>query len=411
MTLPPTLPSVTEVAAPLDLTDPAVVADPYPAFARARAVAPVQWHEGLQLWLAFTHAEANAVLRDRRLGRIWRDKEPAERFGQFNLIHRNAILEVEPPEHTRLRRLVSSAFARGHVKRLRPWVEELAGNLVDGLVERSAGAEPVDVLSGMAEHLPVAVIAELLGVPDVDRPSLRPWSNAIVKMYEYGRTTAVEDAAEQAAAEFVEYLRALAADRRKHLGDDLISHLVSVRDSDGDRLSEDELVTTCILLLNAGHEATVNVSGNGLLALLEHPDQMQRLRDDPGLLPTAIEELMRFDSPLQLFERTATEDVEIGGVTVAAGQKIAALLGAANRDPAVFAEPDTLDVGRTDNPHISFGAGIHFCIGAPLARVELQASFGALLSRTSRLELDRPARRRPEFVIRGLADLPVVLTR
>ncbi|WP_448626006.1 cytochrome P450 [Geodermatophilus sp. URMC 64] len=402
---------MTEVAAPLDLTDPAVVADPYPAFARARAVAPVQWHEGLQLWLAFTHAEANAVLRDRRLGRIWRDKEPAERFGQFNLIHRNAILEVEPPEHTRLRRLVSSAFARGHVKRLRPWVEELAGNLVDGLVERSAGAEPVDVLSGMAEHLPVAVIAELLGVPDVDRPSLRPWSNAIVKMYEYGRTTAVEDAAEQAAAEFVEYLRALAADRRKHLGDDLISHLVSVRDSDGDRLSEDELVTTCILLLNAGHEATVNVSGNGLLALLEHPDQMQRLRDDPGLLPTAIEELMRFDSPLQLFERTATEDVEIGGVTVAAGQKIAALLGAANRDPAVFAEPDTLDVGRTDNPHISFGAGIHFCIGAPLARVELQASFGALLSRTSRLELDRPARRRPEFVIRGLADLPVVLTR
>jgi cytochrome P450 len=401
---------VTEVAAPLDLTDPAVVADPYPSFARARGVAPVQWHEGLRLWLAFSHAEANAVLRDRRLGRIWRDKEPAERFGEFNLIHRNAILEMEPPEHTRLRRLISAAFARGHVERLRPWVQQLADRLVDELVERSEGSEPVDILTGMAEQLPVEVIAELLGVPEADRPLLRPWSNAIVKMYEYGRTAAIEDAAERAAAEFVEYLRGLAAQRRTNLGEDLVSHLVTVRDTEGDRLSEDELVTTCILLLNAGHEATVNVSGNGLLALLQHPDQMQRLRDDPALLPTAIEELMRFDSPLQLFERTATEDVEIGGITVERGQKIAALLGAANHDPAVFADPETLDVGRTDNPHISFGAGIHFCIGAPLARVELQASFGALLGRTSRLELGRPARRRPEFVIRGLAELPVVLT-
>ena len=394
---------------PLELTDPAVVADPYPSFARARAAAPVQWHDGLGLWLAFTHAEANAVLRDRRLGRIWRDKEPGERFESFNLIHRNAILEMEPPDHTRLRRLISTAFARGHVERLRPWVEQLAAELVDGLVERSGGTEPVDVLTGMAEELPVAVIAELLGVPQADRPLLRPWSNAIVKMYEYGRTTAIEDSAERAAAEFVAYLRDLAAERRTAPGEDLLSHLVQVRDTEGDRLTEDELVTTCILLLNAGHEATVNVSGNGLLALLEHPAELQRLRADRALLPTAIEELMRFDSPLQLFERTATEDVEIGGVTVAAGQKIAALLGSANRDPAVFASPDTLDVGRTENPHISFGAGVHFCIGAPLARVELQASFGALLDRTSSLELGRPARRRPEFVIRGLADLPVVL--
>ena len=396
-------------AVPLDLTDPAVVADPYPAFAAARSVAPVQWHEGLQLWLAFTHAEANAVLRDRRLGRIWQDKEPADRFGSFNLIHRNAILEMEPPDHTRLRRLISTAFARGHVERLRPWVQDLAESLVDGLVERSGGSEPVDVLSGMAEQLPVDVIAELLGVPQADRPLLRPWSNAIVKMYEYGRTTEIEDAAERAAAEFVEYLRRLAAERRTAPGEDLLSHLVTVRDGEGDRLTEDELVTTCILLLNAGHEATVNVSGNGLLALLEHPDQLARLRADPSLLPTAIEELMRFDSPLQLFERTATEDLQVGGVTVEGGTKIAALLGSANHDPAVFADPETLDVGRTDNPHISFGAGVHFCIGAPLARVELQASFGALLSRTSSLELGAPAGRRPEFVIRGLRELPVVL--
>jgi hypothetical protein len=398
------------VTTPLDLTDPAVVADPYPAFARARAVAPVQWHQGLGLWLAFTHAESNAVLRDRRLGRIWADKSPAERFGSFNLIHRNAILEMEPPHHTRLRRLISAAFARGHVERLRPWVEDLAGRLVDELLERSGGSDPVDLLPGMAEQLPVAVIAELLGVPDADRPLLRPWSNAIVKMYEYDRTRRREDDAERAAEEFVGYLRGLAAERRRRPGDDLVSHLVQVRDAEGDRLTEDELVTTCILLLNAGHEATVNVTANGTLALLRHPDQLARLRAERSLLPAAVEELMRFDSPLQLFERTATEDVELGGVTVERGQKVAALLGSANHDPSVFEAPGDLDVGRTDNPHVSFGAGIHFCIGAPLARVELQASFGALLDRTSSLELGGEPVRRPEFVIRGLASLPVVLT-
>ena len=401
---------MTVAAAPLDLTDPGVVADPYPSFARAREVAPVQWHEGLGLWLAFTHAEVNAVLRDRRLGRIWADREPAGRFESFNLIHRNAILEMEPPHHTRLRRLISTAFARGHVERLRPWVEQLAGRLVDELLEESAGTRPVDLLT-MAEQLPVAVIAELLGVPEADRQLLRPWSNAIVKMYEYERTRQREDAAERAADEFVAYLRELAADRRRHPGDDLVSHLVSVRDADGDRLTEDELVTTCILLLNAGHEATVNVTANGTLALLRHSDQLRRLRADRSLLPTAIEEFMRFDSPLQLFERTATEDVEVGGITVEKGQKIAALLGSANHDPAVFADPETLDVGRAENPHVSFGAGVHFCIGAPLARVELQASFGALLDRTTSLELGAEPVRRPEFVIRGLATLPVVLTR
>jgi cytochrome P450 len=397
-----------EPAVPLDLTDPAVVADPYPAFARARKAAPVQWHDGLGLWLAFTHPEANAVLRDRRLGRIWRDKEPGERFESFNLIHRNAILEMEPPHHTRLRRLISTAFARGHVERLRPWVEELARRLVGELIEESAGSRPVDLLT-MAEQLPVAVIAELLGVPEADRPLLRPWSNAIVKMYEYDRTRQREEAAERAADEFVTYLRGLAAERRQHPGDDLVSHLVGVRDAEGDRLTEDELVTTCILLLNAGHEATVNVTANGTLALLRHPDQLARLREDRSLLPTAIEELMRFDSPLQLFERTATEDVAIGGITVAAGQKIAALLGSANHDPAAFHRPAELDLGRTENPHISFGAGVHFCIGAPLARVELQAAFGALLDRTSSLELGGEPVRRPEFVIRGLASLPVVM--
>jgi len=393
----------------LDLTDPGFIADPYPAFATARSASPVSWDESLGMWLAFSHGAADAVLRDRRLGRIWRDREPADTFAAFNLIHRNAMLEMEPPDHTRLRRLVAAAFARGHVERLRPWVTGLAGRLADRVVDAGSEGSPVDLVAAYAEPLPVAVIAELLGVPEPDRPLLRPWSNAIVRMYEYERTSAVEAAAEQAAADFVAYLRALAHERRRSPADDLISHLVSVRGEDGSRLSEDELVTTCILLLNAGHEATVNVTANGTLALLRHPDEFARLRADLTLVPTAVEELIRYDGPLQLFERTAVQTVEIAGTHIEQGQQIAALLGAANRDPDVFAEPDRLDVGRTDNPHIGFGAGVHFCIGAPLARVELQASLRTLVTRFPDLALAGEPERRPEFVIRGLRSLPVTL--
>jgi len=403
-------PILGDVAVLLDLDDPELVADPYPVFAARRAAHPIAWDDGLGMWLAFGHAQANAVLRHRGLGRIWADRLPLPAFESFNLIHRNALLEMEPPEHPRLRRLVAAAFARGHIERLRPWVEDLAARLVADLLERAAGGRPVDLVPSYADELPVAVIAELLGVPESDRPLLRPWSNAIVKMYEYDRPVAVESAAEIAAAEFVAYLRELAAQRRTAPGEDLVSHLVSVRDADGDRLTEDELVTTCILLLNAGHEATVNVTCNGMLALLRHPEELTRLRADPGLIPSAVEELMRYDSPLQLFERTAVRDVEIGDVTVREGTKVAALLGSANRDPTVFSDPDRLDLGRTDNPHIAFGAGIHFCIGAPLARVELQASFAALLGNTATIELADLPVRRPEFVIRGLVDLPVILT-
>ena len=392
---------------PLELSDPAFVADPYPVFAAARAAAPVGWDRQLGMFLAFGHAAANAVLRDRGLGRIWRDREPATDFADFNLIHRNALLEMEPPDHTRLRRLVAAAFARGHVERLRPWIAGLAASLADEVADAGSDGSPVDLVSAYAEPLPVAVIAELLGVPGADRDLLRPWSRAIVRMYEYGRSAEVGPEAERAAAEFVGYLRDLAAQRRRRPAEDLVSHLVAVRGEDGSRLTEDELVTTCILLLNAGHEATVNVTANGTWALLAHPDQLARLRADPGLLAAAVEELIRYDSPLQLFERTAVADVEIAGVTVGAGQRIAALLGAANRDPAVFTEPDRLDVGRLDNPHLGFGAGVHFCIGAPLARVELQAGLGTLVNRFPQLALAGRPVRRPGFVLRGLRELPV----
>jgi cytochrome P450 len=253
------------------------------------------------------------------------------------------------------------------------------------------------------------VIAELLGVPAADWPLLRPWSNAIVKMYEYAVTPEQRVAAETASREFVEYLRDLVAIRRRSPGDDLVSSLIAETDAEGGRLTEDELVTTCTLLLNAGHEATVNVVGNGVSALLGHPGQLAALRADSSLVPTAVEELIRYDSPLQLFERTAVADTPIADVVVVAGSKIAALLGAANRDPAVFAEPDRFDVARTDNPHLGFGVGIHFCVGAPLARVELQASLATLLRRFPSLSLAAPPHRRPEFVIRGVQSLLVTL--
>jgi cytochrome P450 len=390
-----------------DPTSAAVVSDPYPVFAGMRASTPVCWHDGLGMWLTFRHADADAVLRDRRLGRLWTLRWPTESLPAYTLLHVHSMLENEPPVHTRLRRLVAAGFGRGQVERLRSRIAAVAGGLADAVAEAGSGGSVVDLMPLYAEPLPVAVIAELLGVPESDRGLLRPWSNAIVKTYEYGVTGPQRTAAETAASEYVAYMRSLITWRRRRPGEDLLSELIAVRDADGSRLSEDELVATAVLLQMAGHEASVNVVGNGVAALLRHPAELARLRTDRGLVPTAVEELIRYDSPLQLFERTATADVEIGGVTVSTGQKIAALLGAANRDPAVFAEPDRLDVGRADNPHISFGAGIHYCLGAPLARVELQVSLGTLVDRFGRLELAGEPIRRAEFVIRGLRSLPV----
>ncbi|MEP6697289.1 MAG: cytochrome P450 [Pseudonocardiales bacterium] len=379
--------------------DPAFVADPYPVFDELRAAGRPLWHDGLQMWLAFRHADAAAVLRQRKAGRVFRDREPLADFGVFNRLHRDSILDSEPPQHTRLRRLVQQAFARGHVERLRAPIQRIADSLLDRVADRTE----CDLLAEFAAPLPVEVIAELLGVPGIDRHLLRPWSNAIVKMYEYDRPPAVEAAARDACEEFDAYLRRLAARRRAEPLDDLVSGLAA-----DDGLSEDELVANCILLLNAGHEASVNTLGNGLLGLFRHPAELARLRsrvDD--LLPTAVEELIRFDSPLQLFERTAYEDIDIGGMTVRKGQKIAALLGSANRDPAVFADPARPDVGRDPNLHLGFGAGIHFCLGAPLARLELTVSLPALLRRLPHLELAEEPAYQPNFVIRGLRSLRV----
>ncbi|HEX4222984.1 MAG TPA: cytochrome P450 [Pseudonocardiaceae bacterium] len=384
-----------------DLADPAFLDDPYPAFAELRAAGEVHHHAGLGMAVAVSHAACSTLLRHRDLGRIWTDARPLERFASFNLLHRNSLLENEPPAHTRLRRSISWAFGRGHVERLRPWIGELAAEMVDGLAAEIAERGEADLMAHVAQPLPVAVITGLLGVPVADGPRFVAWSNAIVKMYEHEPSEAARDTAETAAAEFVAYLRELVRHRSTHLGEDMISDLVR------GELTPDEVVGTAVLLLMAGHEATVNVIGNGMHALLDRPDQWHRLVAEPSLVDNSVDELIRFDAPLQLFVRTATEDVEIAGFRVAKGEKIAALLGAADRDPLVFNDPDRLDVGRAAGSHLGFSAGIHYCVAAPLARLEIAAALTALVARLPDPHPARPPRRRPEFAIRGLRELPV----
>jgi unspecific monooxygenase len=376
----------------LDLTAPEVVADPYPFLAEERARHAVAWHEPTGMYLAFDHASVSAVQRDRRLGRIWKDREPADYLEPFNLLHRNQMMENEPPEHTRLRRPVAASFNRGHIERLRPRVREIAASLL-------AEVDPAgfDVVGQYAEPLPVLVIAELLGVPASYAPSLRRWSQAIVRMYEPSPGPDVVEAAVVAATEFAALVRELVTERRSAPREDLITDLAATE------LSDDEVVAAVVLLLNAGHEASVNVFGNGLVAMLR-----RGLRPAPGVdLALTVEEMLRFDSALQLFERTATEPVEVGGVVVERGQKIAVLLGSANRDSAVFDEPDEFVVDRTPNNHVAFGVGVHFCLGAPLARMELFESLTVLASTYPSLALAGEPESRGTFVLRGYHRVPV----
>jgi cytochrome P450 len=374
----------------LDLTAPEVVADPYPFFAAERAAHPVAWHEASGMYLTFSHAMVGAVQRDRRLGRLWKDKEPSDFLEPFNLLHRNQMMENEPPEHTRLRRPVASAFSRGHVERLRPRVRELAAQLLE---EADPGG--FDVIEAYAEPLPVLVIADLLGVPRTHAQELRQWSQAIVKMYEVAPSQETVNNAVRAAVDFAALVRDLVAARRARPAEDLITDLVATE------LTDDEVVAAVVLLLNAGHEASVNVFGNGLVAMLRRG---LRPGADTGL---TVEEMLRFDSALQLFERTATEDVQVGDVNVEEGQKIAALLGAGNRDPAAFEAPDEFRVDRDPNPHLAFGVGVHFCLGAPLARMELGESVRLLFETFPDLALTGEPVSRGTFVLRGFRRVPV----
>ncbi|WP_105973033.1 cytochrome P450 [Streptomyces geranii] len=394
-----------------DPWDPAFLADPYPAYARLRSLGRVVRYEPTNQWLVPHHADVSALLRDRRLGRTYQHRFTHEDFGRtapppehepFHTLNDHGMLDLEPPDHTRIRRLVSKAFTPRTVEGLKPYVERLAADLVADLVKAGGG----DLLTDVAEPLPVAVIAEMLGIPEADRAPLRPWSADICGMYELSPSEETAARAVRASEEFTEYLRHLIAARRAEPGDDLISGLIAAHD-EGDRLTEQEMISTCVLLLNAGHEATVNATVNGWWALFRNPAELERLRADHSLIPSAVEELMRYDTPLQLFERWVLDDIEIDGTTISRGSEVALLFGAANHDPAVFTDPARLDLTRTDNPHISFSAGIHYCIGAPLARLELAASMGALLRGAPTLGLVAEPVRKPNFVIRGLEGLRV----
>lgn len=397
-----------------DPSDPAFAADPYRVLSLLRAAGPLVTYAPRGLYLLPRYADVHAALRDRRLGRAFDHRytpaefgqpEPDHRWPRWEESERWSLLNLEPPDHTRLRRLVTAVFTARSVSRLEPQIAALAAAHLDRVLQNSGSDGTFDLIADYAQPYSVAVICTLLGVPVVDGPRLLDWSHAIVKMYELHRTADQERAAEAAADEFLTYVSALLAERRARPADDLITALAQVADS-GDRLTDDEILGTVIVLLNAGHEATVNTLGNGVRALMTHRDQWHRLTD--GLVPasTAVEEMIRWDAPLQLFERWVLEDgVEIGGRRFAVGERIGMLFGSANRDPSRFPEPDAFLVDRGDATHIGFGGGLHFCIGAPLARLEIACSIDQLTRRCPGLQMVENPVYHASFVIHGLQAL------
>ena len=391
----------------IDFNNPTFVANPYEQLKALREIGKPVWHEGMQIFLAARHSDANDVFRNKSLGRIFTDKSPEFEWETFNWLHSDSILDSEPPKHTRLRSLVAKAFNRNKIEGMRPAVERITQQLLDAIDEKVKSGENFDLIADYAEPLPVKIIADLLGFPESEEHLLRPWSQSIVKMYEVNPSQQYQIAAKKAAGEFAEYVRNLAEHRKTNPGQDLITDLAMVEEN-GEKLNSHELVATCVLLLNAGHEASVNAFGNGMVAALERPDQAELLRKNSRVITeTALEEFMRFDAPLHLFERTATIDTELGGVKIEKGQKIAALIGSANRDSSVFERADEMDLTRDPNPHIGFGAGIHFCLGAPLARLEMSVSLPALWEKYPNMQLAGTPVRRPTFVLRGYESVSI----
>ena len=387
--------------------DRAFIEDPYPHLERLRETAAVRYDERFDRYLVTRHADVRACLRDRRLGRNFRHvgteaefkSRPLDpRWQAFWDVERWSLLFVEPPEHTRIRRLVASAFTPRAVEAMREPAEQLAESLLDICLERGR----FDLLYDFAQPYSIALICRLLGVPTDRHRDLLDWSHRHVKMYEFDTTEAQAESATAAAAAFREYVLELINERRRAPADDLLTGLVEAS-VNGERLSDDEIVSTVVVLLNAGHEATVNTLGNGVTGLLGDRAEWQRLVEGEVPAVAAVEELIRWDPPLQLFERWVLEDgVEIAGTPIRRGEVVAMLFGAANRDPRLFTQPDRLDVGRPNAAdHIGFGGGIHVCIGAPLARIELETALRALVTQAPQLELAAEPERIPAFVIRG----------
>jgi cytochrome P450 len=398
-----------------DPSDPGFIADPYPRLNALREAAAVHYDERFDRWLVTRHADVRTCLRDRRLGRNFRHvgteaefkAEPLDpRWQEFWDVERWSLLFVEPPEHTRIRKLVAAAFTPRAAEAMREQAQILACELLDECLDRRR----FDLLFDFAQPYSIALVCRLLGVPTDRHRDLLDWSHRHVKMYEFDTTETQAVAATTAAAEFRAYVLELVEARRRSPRDDLVTALIEA-EADGRRLSDDEIVSTVVVLLNAGHEATVNTLGNGVRALLGHPDEWRRLVSGTVPAAAAIEELIRWDPPLQLFERWVLEHgVEIAGVRVPRGEVVSLLFGAANRDPRVFDDADRLDVTRVNaSEHIGFGGGIHACIGAPLARIELDEALQALVERAPGLELVAEPERVPAFVIRGFQAVEVAI--
>ncbi|MBV1868906.1 MAG: cytochrome P450 [Marinosulfonomonas sp.] len=384
-------------------TDPQFVQDPYAFYETARQSAGGMFHwQEYDLPCALSYGAVWAILRDRRFGRqAPPDKVTPhpEHQADFWRIEDHSMLELEPPRHTRLRGLVLRAFTSRRIGALEPEITQIAHDLLD-----SINPDGFDVIADYATPIPVIIIARLLGVPENHADQLLNWSHAMVGMYQARRTHADEVAAATAAREFSTFITDVVKYRRQHPADDLITHLIGAEE-DGKRLSPDELVTTCILLLNAGHEATVHTIGNGIAALLQSGNVAGALT--PDQVDATVDEILRYDPPLHMFQRWAYEDVEIGRHTIAAGTKVACLLGAANRDPDRWSAPDTFDPFRPVQTHVSFGAGTHFCIGAPLARLEMRAALSVLFQRHPGLRLAQTPTYSNKYHFHGLKELRV----
>ncbi|MEO0905237.1 MAG: cytochrome P450 [Pseudomonadota bacterium] len=357
-------------------TDPAFVQDPYPFYHKARQLGDFIWWDDYQMACAVSHKMVHTVLRDRRMGRECPPElapDIPEHLRPFYNVEAHSMLELEPPRHTRLRALVLRAFTSRTIAALAPDIRALCHDLIDQFPD-----QPFDLLTHYAQPVPVIIISRLLGVPEDRADDLVRWSNAMVAMYQARRTAQIEADAIAATNDFVDFMRGYIAKRRKTPTDDLISTLIAA-EADGEKLSENELITTCILLLNAGHEATVHTLGNGTKTLLEH--------GVTEVTEAAVEEVIRFDPPLHMFTRWVYEDVTLGDHSFKRGDQIACLLGSANRDPLAYDQPDIFDPTRKGPQNTSFGGGIHFCVGAPLARLETRIALEALFARCPDLKL------------------------
>ena len=381
-----------------------VFTDPYPAYAALRTRDPVHWSSLSNAWVVSRYHDIDAILRDhRRFSNDFEQRTPSRRRqGQLIPAVDKSMLFVDPPDHTRLRSLVSRAFTPKTIEKMELRVREIMSELLDQISDPAS----FDLMQAIADPLPVIVIAELLGVPPQDRAQFKVWSDQRARTLEPTITKREREIAVEAGNALTTYFLGIIHERRTHPRDDLISALVAVGEA-GDKLTEHEMVVMLRLLLVAGNETTTNLIGNGMLALLQHPDQLQLLRQQPGLMPSALEELLRYDAPVQTDIRTALEDMELGGKRIHKGQGVLLLIGSANRDPEIYSEPDRLDLTRHQTSHLAFGRGIHHCLGAPLARLEGRVAFEMLLERFEDIRL---LTARPPFkdhvVLRGLEALP-----